>query len=1084
MPKIVISYRRQDSEAITGRIRDRLANQYGNESIFMDIDSIPLGADFREHIAQALRETDVLIAVIGPKWTGVQRGGRTRIREENDPVKIEVENALERGIPVIPILVNNATMPKSAELPDRLKELSYRNAATVDSGRDFHQHMDRLTRSMDQIMSSRATPRGATKDAAATDVVAAAQALPASDPAKTRPQAATAPVSKTAPADAAAPTVASAPSRSPKRGLAVAAGAVICMIAAGAAYFYSKSPPNPVANDETIKPVQAQIDKPVTPTIAAFDTRCKREDGPAFYDDFKSPDRGWGETGPNYYFNDGQMILKAKENAIEPRIYLPLLFKNATICSEITTPSELKSANGIASAGIVFWAADYQNFYISVVFADSTYAVFRKVAGTWATVVPRTKEDTVRPGPNAVNQVKVATGSNVASLFLNGTKIVDFWGQPPARGGSAGLYGQSEADTQNGWKFSSIAVARINDAAGPSAQALVPVQDTALLDACKPNASAAFFDDFNPPNPGWYAPADTHSFKDGQVIFKPKPKTNAQMYFPSLIFKTATVCADIKFPFESKGSGGGGSLLFWAIDYQNYYSASVYPDGSYDVFRKIDGRWETVITHTMAASIRKNGGAVNRMKVSFYNDLATVIVNDANLIQFRGQPPASGGFVGIAGQSDADAENEWTFLNAIVMVDEKLAAPQTSPNASPAAVGAANACKLSTVPIALFDDFKSPDPGWGKTTADYNIQDGQMVLKSKNGAPQPWIYTPLVFKSATICSDFISPSALQTVDGLAAGGIIFWAADYQNYYVAQTFTDGTYAIYRKVDGKWIAVCGRTKADDIRPGPGAGNHMRITIAGNKVTLFVNNKKLVELWGQSPSRGGAVGLYAQSETNQEEEWRFSNLVVLQDILERPIYSSEAMAISAKCNDKASFAFFDDFKSLDPGWGSLPAVDSLKDGALNVKTAKNTSWPLIYFPLLFDRATFCSEIKSPPQFDNPADTGSAGIMFWVADYKNYYVALLGPDGTYLVSRRLDGDWVTVVPRSKATMINQGPDAVNRMKITIEPNAATISINDTIAIGFRGQPPAGGTAFGLYAESGTSQETLWRFTNLAVFD
>jgi hypothetical protein len=50
MPKIVISYRRQDSEAIAGRIRDRLAGHYGAESIFMDIDNIPFGTDFREHI--------------------------------------------------------------------------------------------------------------------------------------------------------------------------------------------------------------------------------------------------------------------------------------------------------------------------------------------------------------------------------------------------------------------------------------------------------------------------------------------------------------------------------------------------------------------------------------------------------------------------------------------------------------------------------------------------------------------------------------------------------------------------------------------------------------------------------------------------------------------------------------------------------------------------------------------------------------------------------------------------------------------------------------------------------------------------
>src|SRR6266851_2451181 len=74
MPKIVISYRRLDSEAIAGRIRDRLAGHYGAESIFMDIDNIPFGTDFREHIRQVLTQTDIVIAIIGPRWTGAGRG--------------------------------------------------------------------------------------------------------------------------------------------------------------------------------------------------------------------------------------------------------------------------------------------------------------------------------------------------------------------------------------------------------------------------------------------------------------------------------------------------------------------------------------------------------------------------------------------------------------------------------------------------------------------------------------------------------------------------------------------------------------------------------------------------------------------------------------------------------------------------------------------------------------------------------------------------------------------------------------------------------------------------------------------------
>jgi hypothetical protein len=152
MPKIILSYRRSDSDAIAGRIRDKLVSHYGDDSVFMDIDSIPFGLDFREHVKTALLENDILIAVIGPSWIGPNTSGRSRINEETDPVRIEVETALLRNIPVVPVLVGGADMPSPAELPDGLKDLAFRNAAQIDAGRDFHQHMDRLIRSMDRIL--------------------------------------------------------------------------------------------------------------------------------------------------------------------------------------------------------------------------------------------------------------------------------------------------------------------------------------------------------------------------------------------------------------------------------------------------------------------------------------------------------------------------------------------------------------------------------------------------------------------------------------------------------------------------------------------------------------------------------------------------------------------------------------------------------------------------------------------------------------------------------------------------------------------------------------------------------------------
>jgi len=151
MPHITVSYRRADSDAITGRIFDRLALHYGKQSVFRDIDNIPPGIDFRKFINDALQETDVLLVVIGPRWLG-SRGGQARIDDESDPVRIEIETAIGRSIPIIPLLIANTRMPNTSQLPETLKAFAFLNALRIDPGQDFDHHTDRLIRAMDRLV--------------------------------------------------------------------------------------------------------------------------------------------------------------------------------------------------------------------------------------------------------------------------------------------------------------------------------------------------------------------------------------------------------------------------------------------------------------------------------------------------------------------------------------------------------------------------------------------------------------------------------------------------------------------------------------------------------------------------------------------------------------------------------------------------------------------------------------------------------------------------------------------------------------------------------------------------------------------
>jgi formylglycine-generating enzyme required for sulfatase activity len=151
MPKIFLSYRRQDSLGVAGRIYDRLRTHFGDDAIFWDMDAIPFGLDFREHIRSAVDQCDVLLAVIGRHWAGAT-GPARRIDDPRDFVRIEIEAALERDLPVIPILIDRAEMPGEADLPPSLARLAYRNAIELDQGRDFHHHVDRLINGIERLL--------------------------------------------------------------------------------------------------------------------------------------------------------------------------------------------------------------------------------------------------------------------------------------------------------------------------------------------------------------------------------------------------------------------------------------------------------------------------------------------------------------------------------------------------------------------------------------------------------------------------------------------------------------------------------------------------------------------------------------------------------------------------------------------------------------------------------------------------------------------------------------------------------------------------------------------------------------------
>ncbi len=150
--RVFISYRRQESSGMAGRLYDRLAARFGANQVFMDVDTIALGVDFAEVISQAVTTCAVLLAVIGPHWlSATDEDGQRRLDDPDDIVRLEIGAALERDVRVIPILVEGAVMPRAGELPESLAGLARRNAFSLRH-ESFRVDVDRLLAEIEPIL--------------------------------------------------------------------------------------------------------------------------------------------------------------------------------------------------------------------------------------------------------------------------------------------------------------------------------------------------------------------------------------------------------------------------------------------------------------------------------------------------------------------------------------------------------------------------------------------------------------------------------------------------------------------------------------------------------------------------------------------------------------------------------------------------------------------------------------------------------------------------------------------------------------------------------------------------------------------
>jgi len=148
---VFICYRREDSGGFAGRIYDRLTSSLGRENVFFDVDSIAPGLDFVDTLSERVGRCDALVAVIGKTWlSSADADKKRRLDDPNDFVRIEIEAALNRGVRVIPVLVDGAILPKREDLPASIDKLTRRQGIEISHAR-FDSDVENLIRALSEL---------------------------------------------------------------------------------------------------------------------------------------------------------------------------------------------------------------------------------------------------------------------------------------------------------------------------------------------------------------------------------------------------------------------------------------------------------------------------------------------------------------------------------------------------------------------------------------------------------------------------------------------------------------------------------------------------------------------------------------------------------------------------------------------------------------------------------------------------------------------------------------------------------------------------------------------------------------------
>ncbi|MBA3493218.1 MAG: toll/interleukin-1 receptor domain-containing protein [Gammaproteobacteria bacterium] len=157
MRKIFVNYRREPDQYVAGNLSRELRGHFGDSQVFRDKESIEGGVSWKQHVLDEIDRDSVLLVLIGQKWSDVRdAGGNRRLDKPDDPVRLEIADAMRDGAAIIPLLLENAQMPPASELPQELIQLAELNALKLRDG-DWEADVAKIVQRLEKLGAKRVT---------------------------------------------------------------------------------------------------------------------------------------------------------------------------------------------------------------------------------------------------------------------------------------------------------------------------------------------------------------------------------------------------------------------------------------------------------------------------------------------------------------------------------------------------------------------------------------------------------------------------------------------------------------------------------------------------------------------------------------------------------------------------------------------------------------------------------------------------------------------------------------------------------------------------------------------------------------